>query len=201
MVQRRRCPSCHEEKPSTEFYRNSGPSGVRTGGLATWCKTCVIPYMRGLRAAKRKEVLIHYSGDPPCCACCGITELEFLAIDHINGGGRKHLAQIGGCLAHWLQQENFPKGYRVLCHNCNFALGRHGYCPHKTQESRIQKDIDTFRKGKPAWTRRVVTDDQIRDIHKRFDGGERVVDIAKSMGLNWHTTRTIAKRIRWVHVV
>jgi hypothetical protein len=29
-----------------------------------------------------------------------------------------------------LARNGFPDGYRVLCHNCNMALGQYGYCPH-----------------------------------------------------------------------
>src|SRR3990167_4100247 len=42
------------------------------------------------RMRLRMQVMRHYGGDPPMCACCGETELDFLTIDHINGGGRKH---------------------------------------------------------------------------------------------------------------
>lgn len=31
----------------------------------------------------------------------------------------------------WLRDNNFPDEYRILCMNCNFSLGRFGYCPHK----------------------------------------------------------------------
>lgn len=29
-----------------------------------------------------------------------------------------------------LKQLGFPSGYRVLCHNCNQAIGFYGRCPH-----------------------------------------------------------------------
>jgi hypothetical protein len=29
-----------------------------------------------------------------------------------------------------LIRNDFPKGYRLLCHNCNFAFGSKGSCPH-----------------------------------------------------------------------
>ena len=29
------------------------------------------------------------------CRCCGVIEIEFLTIDHINGGGNKHRKEIG----------------------------------------------------------------------------------------------------------
>lgn len=30
----------------------------------------------------------------------------------------------------WLRNHGYPLGFRVLCMNCNFALGKFGYCPH-----------------------------------------------------------------------
>lgn len=63
------------------------------------------------------------------CLCCGETNLAFLSIDHIDrydGAGPK----TGSVLYAWLRAQNFPSGFRVLCINCNFALGKFGYCPH-----------------------------------------------------------------------
>lgn len=85
---------------------------------------------------KRKiEVLSYYcKGNSPECACCSERKHEFLTIDHINGGGGKHLKQINGHITAWLKKNNYPDGYRVLCLNCNFALGHFGYCPHIKSE-------------------------------------------------------------------
>lgn len=72
------------------------------------------------------------------CACCGVSYLEFLGIDHILGGGnqqRKKLFSHGGGgskFYRWLMSNNFPPGFRVLCNNCNNSLGNFGYCPHQT---------------------------------------------------------------------
>ena len=90
------------------------------------------------RRKRRLKVLTHYSGGEPHCACCGEKALEFLCIDHINGGGIKHRAELGfkgggSQFYSWLIKENFPMDYRVLCHNCNMALGFYGYCPHTKQ--------------------------------------------------------------------
>src|SRR3989304_7803960 len=83
----------------------------------------------------REEVFAHYGGDPPSCGCCGETHQTFLTIDHTNGGGEKHRKSLGmrGGYAFllWLRKQEFPSGYRVLCHNCNQALGAYGYCPHQ----------------------------------------------------------------------
>lgn len=71
------------------------------------------------------------------CACCGEDRFEFLALDHINGGGLKHRKEIGGSvncggnrLMLWMQRNNWPEGFRVLCHNCNQSIGHYGRCPH-----------------------------------------------------------------------
>ena len=89
------------------------------------------------RQRRKAEVMSHYGGK---CACCGETELAFLAIDHISGGGNKHRKTLrngkkggpcgGGCFYRWLQKNNYPPGYQVLCHNCNQASAW-GVCPHK----------------------------------------------------------------------
>ena len=34
-------------------------------------------------------------------------------------------------LFQYLKRNNYPPGYRVLCMNCNFAMGHFGYCPHQ----------------------------------------------------------------------
>ena len=81
------------------------------------------------RRAQREEALSHYGG---CCACCGENRFEFLAIDHIDGGGNKHRKAVGAGkeFVAWLIRNNYPSGYRVLCHNCNLALGFYKRCPH-----------------------------------------------------------------------
>lgn len=94
-------------------------------------------YMKRWRDAIRLEVLQYYSGGKSCCACCGERHIEFLGIDHIDGGGGKHRKKLGGggvLLYAWLKKEGCPSGYRVLCHNCNMSLGFYGYCPHQLKE-------------------------------------------------------------------
>ena len=71
------------------------------------------------------------------CHCCGEVHREFLAIDHINGGGCEHRRQLGNLNStqfyRWLRNEGYPAGFRVLCHNCNMSLGAYGYCPHEEE--------------------------------------------------------------------
>jgi hypothetical protein len=146
MENTRRCSGCHQELPATAayFHRNA----QMPDGLHNECKTCrrtrAIDY--GDRNKDRRQVwrrlwfrrqrikvLEHYSGGTPKCACCGETCVEFLALDHINGGGTQHRKTVGSGsnMWRWLLTQGFPEGYRVLCHNCNQSLGAWGYCPHQ----------------------------------------------------------------------
>ena len=96
---------------------------------------------RRLYAQQRTQVLMHYSNGVPQCECCGELEYEFLSIDHINGGGSKQLKKLkrtGTNFYRWLIMNDFPDGYRVLCMNCNHAIGRQnsdGICPHQRKKS------------------------------------------------------------------
>lgn len=85
------------------------------------------------------EVFSHYSkeisdSDVPICACCKIDDIRFLTLDHIDG--RKHLSkreQKLKTLVLWrhIKKIGFPKGYQILCYNCNIAKGTSLYCPHQ----------------------------------------------------------------------
>jgi hypothetical protein len=83
-----------------------------------------------IKGLELKTIIInHYGG---CCACCGEKQLEFLAIDHVDQSGAKHRRKVGSGhrFYNWLKKNNYPLGFRVLCFNCNWALGIYGYCPH-----------------------------------------------------------------------
>jgi len=97
-------------------------------------------------------VIIHYGGDPPKCACCGETNIEFLSIDHVNGGGNAHRRQLktrnGWAFYLWLIKNNYPEGYQVLCFNCNLSKGFYGYCPHQTCKHYDREEINLGLDGK-----------------------------------------------------
>lgn len=138
------CPKCQQFQSPSKFYQLDRPD---------WCKTChgearrieyrdktEVVKARSSRASKRcnaklrSNALAAYGN---CCACCGESTWEFLAIDHIDGGGGKHrrsLGIMGGGGApfyRWLERQGFPSGFRVLCHNCNAASALYGKCPHE----------------------------------------------------------------------
>lgn len=73
------------------------------------------------------------------CACCGESRDEFLALDHIHGGGTKERRESRARGAgYWLWiKNNWPDGLRVLCHNCNASRGAFGYCPHENEIEQV----------------------------------------------------------------
>ena len=84
----------------------------------------------------RTQVLAHYSGGTPACACCGERIIWFLTIDPIHNDGAAHRRRTGpGAMYRALIREGYPPGLRVLCYNCN--AGRHWSpdpdkrCPHE----------------------------------------------------------------------
>jgi hypothetical protein len=98
-------------------------------------------YTKKGNRAFREQVLFHYGGEIPACACpsgtCGETRIQFLCLDHIGGGGNAHRAKVGGgsSFYRWIVKNGFPVGFRVLCHNCNMAMGFYGRCPHQTPDT------------------------------------------------------------------
>jgi hypothetical protein len=88
------------------------------------------------RRRLRLETFQAYSEAVPSCACCGESTIEFLTLDHIDGGGnadRKANKHSGGTTTYRrLRRSGYPPGYRVLCWNCNAATGLYGECPHST---------------------------------------------------------------------
>ena len=77
------------------------------------------------------------------CSCCGEDEILFLTIDHIFGGGTKHrrsLGANGNSLYYWLEKNDYPTGYRVLCRNCNWGVYINDICPHKDKGKRKKEE-------------------------------------------------------------
>lgn len=162
-MENKQCRVCKKVKPITEFYRGSLASRSRFSWACKICfrKMSQKNYERRLlknpnRIKKMKQkwqeenrekqrlagakyrlkvrlaVIKGYGGK---CVCCGETEIKFLCIDHIDGGGKKHRKKTKGHTYPDLLKRNFPKGHQVLCHNCNLAKGFYGKCPHQNNET------------------------------------------------------------------
>lgn len=104
-------------KTATALYRNAN-------------RAILAERQKAKREARWRAVISAYGGH---CACCGEEEREFLALDHVNGGGhqeRKTLGPTKYYTAIFNASHPDPK-FRILCHNCNMARGFYGYCPHE----------------------------------------------------------------------
>lgn len=147
----KKCSKCKENKSLDSFDKDSSKSD----GLLSFCKSCRKSYrlqnldkinskgrqyyhkniernrekQNNRYSEIRKEVINKYGGK---CACCGEYRLEFLAIDHVNGGGslQRSSGMKGSKFYRWLYKNEVSLEYRVLCHNCNVSFGLYGYCPH-----------------------------------------------------------------------
>jgi hypothetical protein len=146
-MDKRTCNRCGVDKPLTDYYPHKSKQSR--------CKSCLKEavsarqknlteeqrekrrsYTREWERRQRLQAIEHYGGK---CDCCGESRYEFLAIDHIDGGGVRHRREDNiPNIARWLITNNYPDGFRVLCHNCNSAIGFYGYCPH-TKECAADK--------------------------------------------------------------
>jgi len=138
------CTKCKIEKVFEEFpIRKTGSKDGRN----SWCKSCVrneyhLRYKnKTCTNAKirhknlRLKVLNHYG---KVCQCCGESIYEFLCIDHINNDGNKHrkiIGTSGAAIYRWLEKNDYPEGFQVLCYNCNMAKSHYGRCPHEEGRS------------------------------------------------------------------
>jgi len=88
-------------------------------------------------ARLRLEALKHYSqAEVPYCKCCNESIINFLTIDHINGGGTKHRKEVTSSsrLGLFLAKNNYPEGYQILCYNCNCSKGSGDICKGHNKE-------------------------------------------------------------------
>lgn len=116
---RRVCNSCRRRYYREYHHKNKQYEKVRNAKY---------------RLSVKQRVLTEYSHKRcPICRCCFITELTFLSLDHIKGGGEGDRKLHGGGHAFYLSvvRRKFPKGFQVLCHNCQFGKQIHnGFCTH-----------------------------------------------------------------------
>jgi len=197
-IKMRFCPDCKRTLPVTDF--NKG--GRTPDGYRRTCKDCTHAENKESRQLIRLDIMIHYSGNPPKCECCGETNLEFLTMDHINGDGAKHRKEDSGAnhICTWIKRNKYPEGFRVLCMNCNFAHGKFGYCPHKTESKLIHELPENYEHRRfRNWSHKVTVDD-VLEIRRRYEAGETKSSLAKEFGITVHGVDNIIARRRWKEV-
>ena len=102
----------------------------------------------------------------PTCFCCGEnSHLDFLTIDHIKGKKEmlkdKTLRKLGysqtrtgRSLNNWLIATDFPRGFQILCWNCNVTKFLYQRCPHKRGPKWWTKEGRTITANKAAKKRK-----------------------------------------------
>jgi hypothetical protein len=133
----RRCEKCDKTFTTKDFRR---------GRI---CRLCINENYRQYYAANtpsentrskqykddlRNKVLCYYGHK---CNCCGEAHKDFLAIDHIHNDGAAHRQKVkaGEAMYLWLLKNNFPDGFQLLCHNCNWSKHINGgCCIHQIEE-------------------------------------------------------------------
>ena len=106
-------------------WRRRNPEKARFNDKKTKQKNIgrIRDYRRVWVLRVKTEVLTHYGRGKLECTLCGEKRLPCLSIDHINGGGTRHMKSLnkfGQRFYRYLKTESFPSGYRTLCMNCQF---------------------------------------------------------------------------------
>lgn len=73
------------------------------------------------------DVFSHYSKGKIRCNRCGYSkDIRALELDHVEDSGNSHRTEVlgdyhraGTTFYRWLKKNNYPKGFQVLCANCN----------------------------------------------------------------------------------
>jgi hypothetical protein len=135
--------SCHQEG-----YRVLCLNCNIALGFYGYCPHKGIPQKRSMSARARANqaysrrlkgrVIDGYGGR---CVHCGETTFEFLAIDHINGGERRHRKTLSRSLYNMLVEQKYPAGYQVLCANCNWRKHTHGNINKETEKETPEATI------------------------------------------------------------
>ena len=162
-TEKKKCTKCDIIKSTSEFYKR----GNRKSGFLSACKMCHdkrkqeylnIPENKAKTNKTRRErgkkykyeAINHYGGE---CECCKEKEIDFLVLDHKYGDGNKHRNEVfkgrrGGSMTDWAVRNNFPELFRVLCYNCNQAIGAYGKCPHDNGIIKLEKEKSMNNKNK-----------------------------------------------------
>ncbi len=151
------CTTCGESKPLDQFRKRPDSKGQYY--FTSPCIACSRKLCReNYRIDGRRQAMERYRSNRltlqklrdcvfeaygKVCACCGESEEVFLTVDHADGDGaihRKKFGQSAWGVYRDIVNQGFPKKYRILCMNCNWAT-RFGHpCFH--QQMDVQRILD-----------------------------------------------------------
>ena len=196
-----KCSRCKEDKLPNEFVK--GMAYAQKNGAYGRCKPC--HRIENARITKERKLIAisHYSADPekPMCSCkgCGQDMIEFLVLDHIDGGGNDHRRSIRNSSMYlWVKQNGYPSGFRVLCWNCNNSRGCFGYCPHES-ESIFPKGLLRDR-GRKVPENSKLSAEAVVEILTALKAGETQKSLASRYSVNPSLIGRIKRGVGWAHV-
>ena len=142
------CPSCKKLRNISARSRyNKKTRIIKAAKNDAYRKRNLPKYAKIKQSFRHKlkiEILEAYGGKNPICSCPGCDEsrIEFLCIDHLNGGGSQHKQNIADRIGHGdkskvgsgqiradLKRLGFPPIVQILCHNCNSVKSDKKACP------------------------------------------------------------------------
>lgn len=144
-----KCDGClQKQRDKNKKYCQDKPDTMRRARLK-WAKENperVKEIAKNYNIRLRDKVIALHGGK---CECCGVTQREWLHIDHKNKDGKTHraeLAKLGGCrstssstVCRDLLKNPGKYEIRILCANCHNAITFYGTCPHNKVESNLFK--------------------------------------------------------------
>ncbi|KKK96296.1 hypothetical protein LCGC14_2664180 [marine sediment metagenome] len=197
----KKCTDCGQKRKEEDFGKNAS----RKDGLGQLCKYCKRQRARYYRFRRKVEVLSAYSHGEPICACCKVTEIEFLTIDHVHGDGNEHRKELSsGQLYGWLKRNSYPPGFRVLCFNCNTSIGLFGHCPHQNPEISVRLRSSAYQLRGKARGEKVgsskLTEKDVISIKRSLLSGESVRALSTTYGVCRFTISSIRDGHTWVDI-
>lgn len=193
------CTRCNLQKVFSAFPKNKRS---KDGRLAS-CRECTNKLSRNFDLKQKIRIFTHYCKGNICCECCGEKTLEFLTIDHKNNDGsvfrkndKSHYQ-----IYRWIVKNKYPDFFRVLCINCNFAIGIYGYCPHVKGSLMLGKLLpdDSRSKGERHRSAK-LTENDVREIRKRKILGESPKILMNEFGINESSLYKLCKYKTWKNV-
>ena len=163
----RMCLECGEQIELSKVVRGSFRK-------TTEVKYCSISC--GVKASGKRIKIEIFSWYGTVCVCCGLSDLCFLTLDHVNDDGTREYVYGVNCAAgvhHYKRLrkagfENRPRDLQVLCWNCQWGKKLHnGFCPHNpdrdlrilpsllidaTVESKLETSSNTMKTAPPVTT-------------------------------------------------
>lgn len=97
----------------------------------TYCDGCLSRARKNLKRDRQRRKLIVLEAYGGFCCCCGESNPDVLCINHIHHNGAEERKKYGSGerFYKYLIKNNFPPGYDVRCHNCNWTYS-FGGCTH-----------------------------------------------------------------------